>query len=356
MKTRVVVVGLGRVWQETRNIIAQRFEVAALSDNYYSDVVTEKDGFRYIPLHMLKSDPEAKYLITTTAFYWNMRFDLIRKAGIREEMILDEFFIEELLIDSKRAGRDEDLKRYERDKETYIKLEQTGAHPGKWKFSEDEQAPFLDESRCAASSFPDFYFWMEEWCAKKIYAARPALHVDIGGRYDGFISRLNTFGQKVTYIDIRPMESPCENVEFIRSDAATLSEFADGSVCSLSAMGIIENTGFGRWGDPVDPDGWYKCLMSMQRVLAKDGDFYLCVPIGREVLQFNARRVFEPQTIIDTMSGMRLMEFAMIDPTGKNGWYLQSGGGSAAWIREHYAAEENTWSRQLRGCFWFQKN
>ncbi|HWF86113.1 MAG TPA: hypothetical protein VG222_14745 [Vicinamibacterales bacterium] len=50
------------------------------------------------------------------------------------------------------------------------------------------------------------YFHQDLWVAKRIYAARPAAHVDIGSRIDGFVAHLLTF-MPVTVIDVRPLDS-----------------------------------------------------------------------------------------------------------------------------------------------------
>lgn len=353
---KIIVVGLGHDWKECKELIMQQYDVVALSDNFYSNTITKIDRLKYIPLAKLENRDGIKFLISSFFYYWQIRLELIEKVGIKKEAILDEYVIQEIRIAYKRSKstREEEIEKYKADREEYIRLEKNSSHLGNWRFMEQYQIPFLGDGEGTASAFPNFYFWMEEWCSKKIYAAKPKVHVDIGGRYDGFIGRLNTFGQRVKQVDIRSMTSPCKNVEFICSDATNLAGFHDNSVSSLSAMGIIENTGFGRWNDPVDPDAWYKCLMSIQRVLCKNADFYLCVPIGKEILEFNARRVFEPLTILRVLDKLKLVEFAIIDPTGKSGYYL-SEGYTEKWIKENYVVEENKWNRQIRGCFWFKK-
>ena len=51
----------------------------------------------------------------------------------------------------------------------------------------------------------------------------------------------------------------------------------------------------------------------MQRVLAKGGHLYISVPIGEhDGVAFNAHRIFRPETITESLEGLRLVEFSVI--------------------------------------------
>ncbi|WP_235852458.1 DUF268 domain-containing protein [Helicobacter vulpis] len=87
----------------------------------------------------------------------------------------------------------------------------------------------------------------------------------------------------------------------------------DQSVESLSALCSVEHFGLGRYGDPIDPDGWRKALKSFQRVLKPGGKLYLSVPVGKENrVCFNAHRIFHPSTIIETLDQMQIKEMSYI--------------------------------------------
>lgn len=72
--------------------------------------------------------------------------------------------------------------------------------------------------------------------------------------------------------------------------------------------------GLGKYGDEIDLEGCFKALKEMERVIAQNGYLYLLVPIGRECVQFNAHRIFYPETIIRELSKMQLEEFSTIAP------------------------------------------
>jgi hypothetical protein len=175
--------------------------------------------------------------------------------------------------------------------------------------------PVLSDYRSEAGSARGHYFHQDLWFARKIFAARPARHIDIGSRVDGFVAHLLTF-MPVTVIDVRPMHSSVEGLSFLQSDATRLDNLADDSVESVSTLHAVEHFGLGRYGDPIDPDACFTAMRSLSRVLAPRGRLYFSVPIGRERVEFNAHRVFDPYTILDAFRDLRLVSFAAVDDAG----------------------------------------
>ena len=112
-----------------------------------------------------------------------------------------------------------------------------------------------------------------------------------------------------------------------------LDFFATGSVPSLSSLHAIEHVGLGRYGDRVDPDGCFTAMRELARVLAPGGRLYLGTPIGRERLAFNSERVFDPRTIVETLSALRLVSFDAVDDDDR----FVAGADPAAFARATYA-------------------
>ena len=54
-------------------------------------------------------------------------------------------------------------------------------------------------------------------------------------------------------------------------------------------------------------------MRALVRVLQPGGKLYFSVPVGIERVEFNAHRVFAPETILRTMDDLRLLSFAAID-------------------------------------------
>lgn len=166
----------------------------------------------------------------------------------------------------------------------------------------------LDRNRDVSTN--GSYFWQDLWAAKKIYMNRVQKHYDIGSRVDGFIAHLLTFNQAVTSIDIRPLETSIDGLDFVCADATNLLTIDDGNLESLSALCSLEHFGLGRYGDEIDPEACFKCFKAIQKKMKSGGLVYISVPIGKEHLEFNAHRVFYPQTIIEEFDQMDLVEFS----------------------------------------------
>jgi Caenorhabditis protein of unknown function, DUF268 len=66
----------------------------------------------------------------------------------------------------------------------------------------------------------------------------------------------------------------------------------------------------------VDPSACFEFMYALQRVLKPGGALYFSVPVGRERVEFNAHRVFAPQTIIDCFSKLQLASFAYVGDDG----------------------------------------
>ncbi len=179
----------------------------------------------------------------------------------------------------------------------------------------EDAFPILTDMTHGAGTAKGHYFHQDLWAAKKIFQRRPAVHVDIGSRTDGFIAHLLVF-MPVTVVDIRPLESELEGLTFFQDDATELSNMADDSAGSLSTLHAAEHFGLGRYTDPVDPNACFRFMSALQRVLAHGGRLYFSVPVGRERVEFNAQRVFHPTTILSAFAGLELVSFSYVGDDG----------------------------------------
>lgn len=189
--------------------------------------------------------------------------------------------------------------------------------------------PVLGDRHATAGVASGHYFHQDIWAARLIHQSRPARHVDVGSSVAGFVAHLLTF-RDVDYVDIRPLRSNVSGLRFIQGTIVDLP-FDPDSLPSLSALHVVEHIGLGRYGDPVDPAGWKKAIAELKRVLMPGGSLYFSVPIGRERLEFDGHRVFDPNTIIAAFKPLELAAFSLVDDHGDflvdpdmgkfTGWY-----------------------------------
>ena len=173
--------------------------------------------------------------------------------------------------------------------------------------------PALSDAKVASGAINSIYFLQDQFVARRLYEEKVIKHFDIGSRIDGFILALSCFSD-VTIYDIRDLQSTVKNIKFERRDLMG-NEMSLPSVTSLSCLHTLEHFGLGRYGDPLDHEGWIKGLSSLNTMLEIGGKLYLSVPIGRQRIEFNAHRVFDPVYFEQQLelTGFRVIERIFID-------------------------------------------
>ena len=182
------------------------------------------------------------------------------------------------------------------------------------------------------------YFYQNIWTFKKGYESRVEFHVDVGSDID-FVGFLTTI-TKVTFIDIRPLSANLENFEMKKGSILSLP-FENNSISSLSCLHVAEHVGLGRYGDFLDPHGTKKACKELSRVLARNGNLYFSLPVGKSRLCFNAHRIHNPEQILDYFKELKLIEFSGVDDKGN---FLRN-------IKPRDLSEAN----YACGMFWFKR-
>lgn len=160
------------------------------------------------------------------------------------------------------------------------------------------------------------YFWQDLLVARAVHKAKPVKHVDIGSRVDGFVAHVASF-REIEVFDVRPISADVPGVVFRQADlmnSASLPTIEGGYCDSLSCLHAIEHFGLGRYGDPIDPQGYQRGIATMAQLLQPGGVFYLSTPIGQERVEFNANWVFDPRSIVRcaVAGGMTLQKLTVI--------------------------------------------
>ncbi len=206
------------------------------------------------------------------------------------------------------------IRPYRHDLET---LRSQAAAAGRADFPIRANYPCFGDNVSNSGTARGQYFHQDLLVAQRIYAAEPDRHVDVGSRVDGFVAHVAVFRQ-IDVVDIRPLTSATPTISFVRADLMgrlpdTLVECCD----SLSCLHALEHFGLGRYGDPVDYDGYLRGLDNLTRLLRGGGKLYLSVPIGPQRIEFNAHRVFSVAHVLEcTQPWFALDRFSYVDDRG----------------------------------------
>jgi hypothetical protein len=163
------------------------------------------------------------------------------------------------------------------------------------------------------------YFHQDLLIASKIYQNKPIRHMDVGSRIDGFVAHVASF-REIEVMDIRPLENNIKNIIFRQADMMKdvppeLIESCD----SLSCLHALEHFGLGRYGDPINVEGYILGYNNLCKMLKPKGILYLSVPIGPQRIEFNAHRVFSVRHLLNMFKGkFEIEEFSFVDDKDEN--------------------------------------
>ena len=300
---KVVLFGLGNIYEKVKDTISQYFDIVAVSDN---DSEGKRDlHSNFVEASMISLLNFDLIIICSLKYSYSIWVQLI-KMGIPSSKII---FANELIklhksiIDLKQA---EDILN---DIYVYSQADTEFA-------VDDDRLMFMPhEKEESAGRPPEHYFAQDIWCAKKIREANPQEHYDIGSRLDGFISHLLCFRNSVNYIDIRPLPYDIPGLNYIQGNAMELPDIYSNSLESVSCLHAIEHFGLGRYGDPIDANGHIKAAKCLCDVLMPGGRLYIGTPVGpKNRLVFNAHRIFTFDYIIDLFNSLELVDTSIVEP------------------------------------------
>jgi len=161
------------------------------------------------------------------------------------------------------------------------------------EFSRGAIYPLLNDSGSDAGDTFSHYFIQDLFVAARIWNAKPIRHLDVGSRIDGFVAHVASF-RDIEVIDVRPLEiNFVDTIKFTQQNIMESSGENFGMFDSISCLHALEHFGLGRYGDPVDNEGWRKGILGLFNLLEAGGALYLSVPAGFDQrVEFNAHRVF----------------------------------------------------------------
>ena len=179
--------------------------------------------------------------------------------------------------------------------------------------------PCLHDKRGEGGSIRNEYFWQDLIVARWIFEASPRIHADFGSRIDGFVAHVASF-REIEVFDVRPVSSVIPGIVFRRADLLNIGSIngyiggGAGYCDSISCLHVLEHIGLGRYGDPLDVYGYIQALRNLASLLEANGTLYLSTPVGKQCVEFNANRIFDPLHLIDTACsvGLSLVRVAIV--------------------------------------------
>jgi SAM-dependent methyltransferase len=191
------------------------------------------------------------------------------------------------------------------------------------------------------TGFDRHYIFHTAWAARKVREINPAIHYDISSSL--YFNAIVSAFVPIKFYDYRPATLNLSNLESGEADLHKLP-FKNNSIESLSCMHVIEHIGLGRYGDPLDYDGDLKAIEEIKRVLTSGGNLLFVVPIGKNIIMYNAHRIYTYNQIISYFLDYTLEEFSLIPDDSQDGTIIEN-------------ASEGVSNNQVYGCgmFWFKK-
>jgi SAM-dependent methyltransferase len=190
--------------------------------------------------------------------------------------------------------------------------------------SAEVKFPFINFYPCLDDRFSDsgiangHYFHQDLLVARKVFQNNPKLHVDVGSRVDGFVAHVAAF-REVEVFDIRSLDINIDNITFTQMDLMATGDNELFEYCdSISSLHAVEHFGMGRYGDPVNYDGYLLGMSNLYKILKKNGKFYFSVPIGPQRIEFDAHRVFSISYLLELFKGKyHIDSFSYVDDKGE---------------------------------------
>jgi SAM-dependent methyltransferase len=173
--------------------------------------------------------------------------------------------------------------------------------------------PCLHDWYLEGGNIKNEYFWQDLYVASEIFRKAPTMHVDIGSRIDSFVAHVASF-RKIEIFDIRPVTAKIPNVIFRQLDLMVPNHNFVDYADSVSCLHALEHFGLGRYGDPIDVDGFDRGFSSISKILKNNGLLYLSVPIGRPRVEFNAHRISDPSKILhlSKINNLKIVDFSFV--------------------------------------------
>ncbi|MFM7034905.1 MAG: DUF268 domain-containing protein [Planctomycetia bacterium] len=126
--------------------------------------------------------------------------------------------------------------------------------------------------------------------------------VIVGSEFPWYECIATGFGAAVTTIEYRSVECHIPGLRVLTPDEFARQPRRFDAVISISS---IEHDGLGRYGDPLNPDGDLRAMEQFRHLLNPGGKLFLSVPVGPDVVVWNAHRIYGPLRLPRLFAGWK---------------------------------------------------
>jgi len=74
------------------------------------------------------------------------------------------------------------------------------------------------------------------------------------------------------------------------------------------SISTFEHSGLGRYGDPLNPQGDLEAMKKMKSLIRPSGLLFLAVPIGEDMILWNARRIYGKYRLPQLLKGWKMLD------------------------------------------------
>lgn len=185
-------------------------------------------------------------------------------------------------------------------------------YPGNWPliYTDHEIDTYLDRiKRREWFIYGQTDVWMWEAIAK--YPIRGLNVVNMGSLTPWYESNCLFHGASSTTIDYNPIITLSNRIKTMTIAQWDKEQPTFDVAWSISSF---EHDGLGMYGDPLDPEGDFKAMRKMKRIVKPGGLMFLSLPVGADKILFNNARIYGRLRLPKLIEGWeKIDEFGMAD-------------------------------------------
>lgn len=153
-----------------------------------------------------------------------------------------------------------------------------------------------------AGSYGPTNLWLYEALAKFPLSGREV--AVMGSEFPWYEAMILEYGGNPTTIEYRKITTDQPGLRTFTPDEFAKSPRQFDVAFSISSF---EHDGLGRYGDPINPDGDLAAMRRMKDIVKPGGLLFLALPVGKDILVWNAHRVYGQHRLPLLLEGWKVV-------------------------------------------------